>query len=68
MELQQLRYFAAVARLGNFTRAAGACHVSQPTLSQQVAKLELELGQSLFDRGGRRWARCGRCGLRPRDG
>ena len=53
MELQQLRYFAAVARLGNFTRAAGACHVSQPTLSQQVAKLELELGQSLFDRGGR---------------
>lgn len=53
MEMQQLRYFAAVARLGNFTRAAEACHVSQPTLSQQVAKLELELGRSLFDRTGR---------------
>ncbi len=53
MELQQLRYFAAVARLGNFTRAAEACHVSQPTLSKLIAKLELELGQSLFHRGGR---------------
>lgn len=53
MEMNQLRYFAAVARLGNFTRAAEACHVSQPTLSQQVAKLELELDQSLFDRHGR---------------
>ncbi len=53
MELQQLRYFAAVARLENFTRAAEACHVSQPTLSQQIAKLETELGQPLFDRLGR---------------
>ena len=53
MELQQLRYFSALARLGNFTRAAESCHVSQPTLSQQIAKLEQELGQSLFERGGR---------------
>ncbi|QEL20270.1 LysR family transcriptional regulator [Limnoglobus roseus] len=51
--MNQLRYFAALARLGNFTRAAAACHVSQPTLSQQVAKLERELDQSLFDRRGR---------------
>ncbi len=53
MEMNQLRYFAALARLGNFTRAAEACCVSQPTLSQQVAKLERELDQSLFDRTGR---------------
>ena len=50
MELQQLRYFLALARLGNFTRAAEACHVAQPTLSQQIAKLEQEFGVPLFDR------------------
>lgn len=50
MDLHQLRYFAAVARLGNFTRAAEACGVTQPTLSQQIAKLELELGKPLFHR------------------
>jgi LysR family transcriptional regulator, hydrogen peroxide-inducible genes activator len=50
MDLQQLRYFAAVARLGNFTRAAESCGVTQPTLSQQIAKLELELGRPLFHR------------------
>jgi LysR family transcriptional regulator, hydrogen peroxide-inducible genes activator len=53
MELHQWRYYAAVARLGNFTRAAEACGVSQPTLSQQIGKLELELGKPLFDRLGR---------------
>ena len=53
MELQQLRYFLALARLGNFTRAAEACHVAQPTLSQQIGKLERELGTPLFDRLGR---------------
>jgi LysR family hydrogen peroxide-inducible transcriptional activator len=51
--LQQLRYFARVADLGNFTRAAEACAVSQPSLSQQIAKLEEELGQPLFERLGR---------------
>ena len=50
MELQQLRYFAAVTRTGNFTRAAELCGVSQPTLSQQIGKLERELGQPLFER------------------
>jgi LysR family hydrogen peroxide-inducible transcriptional activator len=50
MELHQLRYFAKVAELENFTRAAEACHVSQPSLSQQIANLERELGQPLFER------------------
>ena len=53
MEMHQLRYFAKVAELGNVTRAAEACFVSQPSLSQQIAKLERELGQPLFERLGR---------------
>ncbi len=50
MELHQLRYFLAIARNASFTRAAEACHVSQPSLSAQVAKLEDELGGPLFER------------------
>src|SRR5579859_4615807 len=50
MEMHQLRYVVAVARTGNFSRAAEQCHVAQPSLSQQIKKLEEELGERLFDR------------------
>src|ERR1700732_2002286 len=50
MEIHQLRYFCAVAHHGTFTRASEVSHVSQPSLSQQILKLEAELGSRLFDR------------------
>tara|TARA_B110000196_G_scaffold112434_1_gene97688 strand:- start:1608 stop:2501 length:894 start_codon:yes stop_codon:yes gene_type:complete len=50
MQLHQLRYFVEVARQKNFSRAAELCHVSQPSLSQQLKKLEDELGQPLIRR------------------
>lgn len=53
MEMHQLRYFASVADLNSFTKAAKACFVSQPSLSQQITKLEKELGEKLFERLGR---------------
>lgn len=69
MEVHQLRYLVAVADHRNFTRAAVQVRVAQPSLSQQIRKLEDEIGQPLFDRlargvlpteAGRRLLTCAR--------
>ncbi|TDD68483.1 LysR family transcriptional regulator [Jiangella aurantiaca] len=54
MELRQLAYFVAVADEGGFARAAEALHVGQPAVSQQLRRLERELGVVLFERTTRR--------------
>ncbi|MCW5891063.1 MAG: LysR family transcriptional regulator [bacterium] len=51
--LTELRYVVAIAETGHFGRAAAHCHVTQPTLSAQVRKLEDNLGVRLFERGKR---------------
>lgn len=51
MELRTLRYFLAVVQEGNITNAAKRLHVTQPTLSRQLADLEKELGRQLYTRG-----------------
>lgn len=53
MNLRDLDYLVAVAEQRHFGRAAKACHVSQPTLSAQIRKLEEELGVALFERDSR---------------
>jgi DNA-binding transcriptional LysR family regulator len=50
MEMHQVRYFLAVARTLNFTRAAEECHVAQPSLTRAIKLLEGELGGDLFRR------------------
>lgn len=53
MEINQLRYACAVHETGSFSRAAERCQIAQPSLSQQILKLEEELETKLFDRLGR---------------
>lgn len=53
MELRVLRYFLTVAKEQSFTKAAEQLHITQPTLSRQLAALEEELGTLLFNRSGR---------------
>lgn len=53
MDFNQVRYFLALAETLHFTRAAEACHVTQPTLTQAIKRLEDELGGQLVHREGR---------------
>ena len=54
MELRVLRYYLTVAREENITRAADMLHITQPTLSRQMAELEEELNTRLFERTNRK--------------
>ncbi len=54
MEIRVLRYFLTVVREGSITKASEVLHITQPTLSRQLAQMEEELGVKLFDRGSRK--------------
>ena len=54
MEIRVLKYFLTVAREQNITRAAETLHMTQPTLSRQLAALEDDLGTKLFNKSGRK--------------
>ena len=55
MKLNQLRYFQAVCRYGSVTKAAGALHISQPSISASIKELEEEFGVNLFHRIGKKF-------------
>ena len=54
MEIRVLRYFLTIVREESITRAAEALHITQPTLSRQIAQMEEDMGVKLFDRGTRK--------------
>ncbi len=54
MEIRVLRYFLTVVREGSITKASEVLHITQPTLSRQLAQMEEELGMKLFGRGSRK--------------
>ena len=54
MELRELKYFLAVAREENITKAAEYLYITQPSLTRQIQNMEREVGQPLFSRAGRK--------------
>ncbi len=54
MEIRVLRYFLTVAKEESITKAAEVLHITQPTLSRQIAQMEEEVGVKLFERGSRK--------------
>ncbi len=54
MEIRVLRYFLTVAKKESITKASEVLHITQPTLSRQLAQMEEEIGVKLFDRGTRK--------------
>ena len=50
MQLHQLKYFVAVVKTGSITKAAEQCFISQPSISQQLAKLEESIGRALLQK------------------
>ena len=54
MEIRVLRYFLTVVREESITKASEVLHITQPTLSRQLAQMEEDIGVKLFDRGTRK--------------